>query len=147
MKLKIAYIVIFFSSFFIAFFLYPHLRTCPSEAWGYYGPKNIEDLVIIAYVFKYLVTLFICIDTFKELKKNWKTKPLKKLALTWVLVLIIIWYMQKMIHTSSDIPNHCDKIIGPADTGLYLSMISICILALIRLIFLSKIKSLKHENE
>ena len=141
MKLKIGYIVIFFSSMLIAFFLYPHLRTCPSEAWGYYGPKNIEDLVIISFVFKYAVILFISIDTYKELKNKWKTNPYKKIALIWVLVIFVICFLEILIHKTSDIPNRCDRIIGPADTGLFLSMISICLLSLIRLKFLHKKKS------
>lgn len=141
MKISYFYYLTLVISVVLTFSLYPHLRTCPNEAWGYQSPKNIEVLVFLTYLALFFARLLFLYDIFSIIKSNFKSKNWENLQTLWIVILVILTIARKRIHNSSDIPNVCDKIIGPGDSGIFLVTISVAIISILRLYTLHKNKS------
>lgn len=141
MKLSYFYYLTLVISVVLIFSLYPHLRTCPNEAWGYQSPKNIEVLVFLTYLFLFFARLLFLYDIYSIIKGNLKSKDWENLQTFWIIILVVLTISRERFHNASDLPNVCDKIIGPGDSGIFLVTLSISIISTLRLYTLNKNKS------
>jgi hypothetical protein len=138
MLLKITYSLSLLLSISLAYFLQDHLSICEEDAWGYIGEKNIELLIISSLLVKWIFVIIVTIDSILIVKRRIREPDIINLTLKWVLLVTSIGVLNLVFFNLWDLPGRCDRIIGPADTGLFLSMISILIISISRLIILKR---------
>ncbi len=138
MLLRITYSLSLLLSISLAYFLHDHLSTCEEDAWGYIGEKNIEILIISSLLVKWIFVIIVTIDSIILVKRRIRESDIKNLTLKWVLLVTLVGVLNLFFFNLVDLPGRCDRIIGPADTGLFLSMISIFIVSISRLIILNR---------
>ena len=109
-------------SFLLLFLLYETIDQCV-ESYDILNPNNILFIFGLGYIFILFEFIIFSIDNLKLLTKKIMKKEVRNSELYCFLgsiIMIVSWF--SIIDKYND-NGTCDRIIGPADTGLFLAVL------------------------
>lgn len=139
MKKRILYAILLLVSVIFLPFLLQKIGQCEEESYGYYGSNNIEGLLILSGLFVLIEFVVFSIDNLillikKMIKREVNNSEL--FCLSGAIIMFVLWILIVRKYSGNET---CDRIIGPADTGLFLAMLISAIINLWKVVSLKKI--------
>lgn len=122
------------------FFIYPKIDQCEEKSYGYYGSNNIEGLLASGFLFLILEFIIYSIGGLIILIKKLMKRDVNQSEFRCLVGTISLFFLWFFIYVTYSRNGKCDTIIGPADTGLFLAMLTSVFINLWKLLSITKFK-------
>ena len=123
MTKKIIYLILLGTSIILLPYLYEKIDQCEEESYGYFGPNNILELLILSSLYILVEVIIFSIDNLILLTKKIMKKEVNDSELYCFIGAIVMFILWLLIIGQYNRNGTCDRIIGPADTGLFLAVL------------------------